>query len=331
MRARFAFLFSLALVIPRPAWAQPSAGDKAAAEALFDAGRNLMKSGDAKAACEKFADSQRLDPGVGTMLYLGDCYEQTGRLASAWATFREAHSMARASGQDDRAKLAQDRAAALEPRLPRLTIKAGEQAGTTIRHDGTEVPPSLVGTATPVDAGTHTLVISAAGFKEKTITFEVAAGEQKVIESPSLEPDAPAPAPTPAPPPEVAAKPEASAPPPPSRTRLSTQRKVALGVGGLGLVGLGVSAVMGLRAASAWSDAQDNCPNDRCTPTGRSAANDAESAARVSTISSIAGLALVGGAAVLWFTGRDAPQKTGSRTSVTPVIGVGGAGVVGTF
>jgi len=38
------------------------------------------------------------DPRPGRLLALGDCYEKAGATASAWATFREAKSLARQAG-----------------------------------------------------------------------------------------------------------------------------------------------------------------------------------------------------------------------------------------
>src|SRR5512139_3095133 len=69
---------------------QPSREDQAAAEALFLQGGKLKAQGKIEEACNKWAASQRLDPAVGTLLFLGDCYEALGRTASAWATFTEA-------------------------------------------------------------------------------------------------------------------------------------------------------------------------------------------------------------------------------------------------
>ena len=66
-----------------PAWAQPSAADKATAEALFDAALDLMRKGRNEEACPRLEQSHRIDPGIGTLLYLAECYEKTGRTASA--------------------------------------------------------------------------------------------------------------------------------------------------------------------------------------------------------------------------------------------------------
>jgi hypothetical protein len=49
--------------------------DKAAADALFKAGRTLVKQGKFSEACPKLEASHKLDPATGTLLALGDCYE----------------------------------------------------------------------------------------------------------------------------------------------------------------------------------------------------------------------------------------------------------------
>src|SRR5262249_38113298 len=76
----------LAAALPAPlGWAQSSTSDKVAAEGLFDQGRAAMQRGDFAQACGLLERSQRIDPAVGTLLYLAECYEKSGRTASAWA------------------------------------------------------------------------------------------------------------------------------------------------------------------------------------------------------------------------------------------------------
>ena len=90
-----------------PAAAQSGgANNRAAAEALFNEGRSLVAGGHYSDACPKFEASQQLDPGLGTLLNLAECYEKLGKTASAWAEYREAIPLARASGSKVRQDLA---------------------------------------------------------------------------------------------------------------------------------------------------------------------------------------------------------------------------------
>lgn len=63
-------------------------GNAAAAQGLFDEARALMAAGQAAEACPKLEESQRLDPGSGTLMNLARCYEQTNRIATAWSTYQ---------------------------------------------------------------------------------------------------------------------------------------------------------------------------------------------------------------------------------------------------
>jgi len=114
--ARAARLLALTLAcatLPsRTAHAQ-SATDSATAESLFNEALALLERKMPAEACPKLEASQRFDPGVGTLLYLADCYQQLGRTASAWATFREAAYMAK-DRKDDREPMAVENARNLE-------------------------------------------------------------------------------------------------------------------------------------------------------------------------------------------------------------------------
>ncbi len=147
------------------AFAQNGPGDSVTAQALFDGGRKLMAEGKYAEACPKLEESQRLDPGTGTLLNLADCYEREGKIATAWSKFLEAAAAAHAAKQADRERLARDRAAAVYPRVSNLSIKVVDPAiaGLEIRRDGALIGPAQWGTAIPVDPGDHRVTAAAPG------------------------------------------------------------------------------------------------------------------------------------------------------------------------
>ncbi|XXX71928.1 hypothetical protein WMF30_30210 [Sorangium sp. So ce134] len=193
------------------------AADPAAAQALFDAARQLMAQGKHAEACPKLEESQRLDPGIGTQFNLAACYEQTGRTASAWSTFLDVAGAAKAAGQLEREKVARQRATALEPKLIRLTITAPADAPADlqVRRDGALVGRAQWGTPVPVDPGKHTVEAFAAGRAPFVKAVELnKAGASETVAVPPLPAGPPARA---AAPPVSGAPPVGAAPPPPAR------------------------------------------------------------------------------------------------------------------
>jgi hypothetical protein len=80
-----------------------------------------------------------------------------------------------------------------------------------------------------------------------------------------------------------------------------------------------------------WSDARSACPNATCpsasaATTGNSAANDAKTAADISTVAFVAGGVALAAGAIVFFTPPSGPPKAGS-VRVLPLVGWGSAGV----
>jgi hypothetical protein len=151
------------LALTREARAQSNA---ALAEQLFLDGQKLMEASDYAAACPKFADSQRLDPALGTLMHLASCHEKAGRTATAWSEFSDAAALAHKANQTDRENFARSHASALEGQLQKLIIELPRAPeGTTIRLDGAVLPTGVLGTEIPLDPGEHSLEVSAPGKK----------------------------------------------------------------------------------------------------------------------------------------------------------------------
>jgi len=119
----------LVLAVAPPTHADTSAETRAAADALYEDAGKLIAANRWAEACPKLEASLKLDPGIGTLLRLGYCYEKTGRTASAWSTFNDAVAMA-TTANDKRVKDAAAGVKRLEVTLAKLTIEvAGVNVG----------------------------------------------------------------------------------------------------------------------------------------------------------------------------------------------------------
>jgi len=284
-----------------------------------------MAAGKLAEACPKFEASQQLDPGLGTMLNLAECYEKTGRTASAWAEYREAIPLARAAGSKARQDLATERAAALQERLSTLTIRAMSGDDTDphleIRRDGVALQPGELGSPIPVDPGEHTIEAIAPGKQGWSQKVQVAGDAAKVsVDVPTLASanGAENPAPTAAPAaPGASLQSAPSAPPADHPASGNAQRTTGLVVGGAGIVGVGLGAFFGLKASSTWSDAKSKCSDFPwgCGTEGHDLQDSATSQARLSTILFTAGGVLLATGAVLYLT---APSRSGVALTVGP-------------
>jgi hypothetical protein len=325
--ARVAFAATslvLAPVLARTARADDTAG----AQALFNDGKKLMTSGKYADACPKLEESQRLAPAIGTKFNLADCYEHTGRLTSAWAAFLSVAAAAKNASQPQREKAARDRAAALEPKLPRMAVAvpdASKVEGIEVRRDGDAIGEAEWGEAMPVDPGEHTVTATAPGKRawKGIVEVEGAASVAKVI-VPPLEDEPVAPTATPTATPTLT--------PTPTPTS-NTPGWVLVAAGGASLIGGGVFWALRSSEASKLTG--------ECGPTGQScpssAANDISSGKTYDAVS--VGLLVVGGACVVagatWLLTAGHGEATGSANGavVLPTLGPGvaGASVAGRF
>jgi len=169
-------------VIPARAGAEPPSNEKRA-DALFNTAMQLQDSRQYADACELFAQSKQLAPGVGVSLHLADCYERMGRTASAWQEFDVAEKLARARGDDKRANVAHDRAQALVPKLERLTLAtslAVSHEGWQVTLDGAPLTADHWNAAMAIDPGDHTAIVKVPGQPERTFRTHLDGGTNAV-------------------------------------------------------------------------------------------------------------------------------------------------------
>jgi hypothetical protein len=314
------------------------AGDPAAAEALFEEGVSLYDKGNLTAACEKFEASESMDVAVGTLLRLGDCYERTGRLASAWARFREAASLSRVQDMKERERIANIRANALSGRMARLVITGPSRTppGLRVEFNGVPVPAASFGSALPVDAGTVVVSAQAPGFIEfqRRLVVPVVDGALVRVVIPDLEPQAP---PDPPPARTIAVPLE-----PVQRTRPATEHEavptrdrghaarvtgVTLGVvGGLGLVTAGVLAAYAKRRDTASLKRCDESGHS-CTERGLELRRQAIRLADAATISVAVGGGLLGAGLVVYWAAPRPETRERAGLQVWPEVGLGALGL----
>jgi hypothetical protein len=292
--------FAIVLVAGQAAGQQRA---PATAEALFRAGRDAARHGDHATACEKFRESNRLDPAVGTLLNIAICEEELGQLASAWQHYLEVLEGLFVS--DDRLPFVKTRVQALEKRVPRLTLRLSTRApGTTrVRLASSELTPASFGVALPVDPGQHELVVRADGHESRHYTVGIAEGEHEEI---VVEPGPP-----------VQARP-AAAPPKPkpssaavARAPTSGRRTAGFVIGGTGVAALAVGTVAGLMVLDRKAAVEDGCNEQKsCTPEALDAADSGTTLGAVSNVAFVAGiLAVLSGAyLVLSSPGPGKPQ-----------------------
>lgn len=333
-RRAFAMLLAASVLVAAPL-VHAQAGNKAAAESLFQTGKTLMGEGKFDEACPKFVESQRLDPSVGTLLNLGRCYEGQGKTASAWAEYKEAAVLARSTGQQDRETAAKDLAAKLEPKLSKLRLDpapgAADITGLEIKDNGASMGKGTLGIALAVDPGEHHIEVSAPGYLPWSTKITIGKeADSKTATIPVLEKD----------PNAKVTGPGTTGPgtTPPGGTTDgggSSLKTAGFVVGGVGVVGIGLGAVFGILASGDVSSAEDDatlCPNKVCTPAGREQIDSASTKATVSTIGfAVGGAALAAGVLMILLapSSTETAQhgKPGKSAYVLPTFDSNGGGV----
>lgn len=325
---RAAALFSIALLASPAICRADSEENKADAQAAFELGRKLVLAGNFKDACPKFEESERLDPGLGTMLFLADCYEKIGKSASAWGQFREAEAIA-GKQQDGRERIAHDRAAALEPKLSKIVVKVGAAQkieGLHVTRDGDDIGEGVWNIPLPIDPGDHEIGANAPGKKTWTEHVAIAANASTVtIVVPGLldDPNAGAAA-LGAGQGHGAGNGNANGGAETPQKDGKGQRLLGVGAVGIGIAAAGVGTIFGLMAKSK-NDASysDGCHENSCLQPGLDDRSAAKTDALISTIGFVASGVLIAGGAVLYLT---APHKS-AKATIAPAVGPKSAGL----
>lgn len=271
----------------------------------FDEGRALVKAGRPSDAIPKFVASLTAEPSAVAALNLADCYERVGKLASAQQRFRQAESLSAAGGDTLRASEARKRAEALDVRVSTITVLPPPQGVTaSVWIDGTPLPADAWGKPRAFDPGPHEVVLQTAEGRRRTRIVSLSEEGTKVTVPFDLR-SADAGGST-TPPANNEPAPPREAKPADAPQSSSSLRTVAIVTGGVGIASLIAGGITGGLALGAKSDLEAVCATyPRCAPSQQSELEDIDSRGRtmatVSTITFIAGAALLTTGVVLWF------------------------------
>ena len=309
--------------------AAPAYADKA--DVMFKKGKKLLAERKYSEACAVFAEVDGIDPGVGAKLNVARCFEEWGKLGTAWRWYSDAEKMA-AEAADPRAAKIKELADELDVNVPRVTILVPKGADpdivATIMLDSEPFEASRIGEEQRVDPGPHMIEFTVGGEKQRkmvplerggsselTLKIPKGTGKKKTPGDEGDEGDEDA----------VLSAPR------PGRT----QRILGLSLVGGGVAAGVVAGVLTLGARNKYRDALDMyCMSDAmmCDDRGLEITGDARSRANLSTVITVAGGALVIGGILLYVLAPDAvAEVVGDERSalyVTPVVGPDGGGVV---
>jgi len=335
-RAASAVLASLAIAAASPAYAQeePNAGDVAAARALGQEGVKLADAGNCTEAVDRLARAEKLFHAPTTLARLGECQVALGKLVEGTESLNRVAREPLPANAPAAFQAAQERAkkilAEAKPRIGklRITVSAPADAQLTVRLDGELVPLASLDTNRPTDPGEHVIEASAPGHLRAHTKVKLADGGYDAVAL-TLEPDPNAPRSA-----AATAAPATSTAPASSRqsseAAAAGSRAPAYVALGVGIVGLGVGAVTGILALGKKSDLDDACPSSRCAPEHQSTIDSGQTLGTISTVGFGVGIVGVALGTVLLVTSSSS-RTTATTPAAHPWIGVGGAGLRGSF
>lgn len=276
------------------------------------------------------------------LLYIARSAVELGQLVLARETYLKVTREQLPANAPPAFKEAQSAAAteltALEPRIPKLRIELQGDANhaAQITLDGRPLSQALVGVAIPVDPGQHTLQATSAGMKPAEVTMTVPESAEQVAEL-KLEPESAAALATNG----STAGSSTSGPHDLAEAQHPNYLRIAsYASAGVGVLGLGFGTYFAFHAKSKGDDgdtlyARYGCPN--CSAAQKSEVIDADdSSASAKTMSAVG--FVVGGvgiaAAVSLFVLSSGHAERGPNAAaahVTPYVGPGALGVIGSF
>jgi hypothetical protein len=326
--ARGAAVAVAASLLSPAATAQTEQTEPTPAVTAFKLGQMFVEERRYDAACPKFEESYRLDPRVNTLFHLANCWSLIGRLGAARTRFLEVADTADKAGQSDLAASARQHAASIEAKLPLLTIEVkGMEPGLELSIDGAALGSAAWGTPVPLDPGKHTIEARAPHRRARKLMLEMPRDPQNLtVAVPPLDDESGKPGVEAAP--AVTAPKSATGEPPRSGSINGAVLATGIVFAGLGVAGIVIGTVSGLKVNAKNGDADAACPTGQgCSPAEiaayHAAIADAKSARNLSlTAFSIGGAALLGSVVLI----VSAPREGSRPFALAPAFDYGAVG-----
>jgi hypothetical protein len=323
-RLRIACVVALAATLAAPALAAPTAAEKETARNLMDEGHHLRDDQkDPASALARFKAADQIMHVPTTTLEVATTQVQLGRLVEARETLAHLLSSPAKAGDPQIFQQARAKAQALDDslagRIATLVVTVhGDTKGAEMKIDGVRVPATLIGLPNRANPGHHAILVDTRTMVGRA-AVDLADGEKKEVTI-DLKPQ------------DLSKDDTPDAPPPvkeaPHHGGARVFAVVMFGVGGAALVAGGITGIM---TFTTQSDLATKCPNNVCGPESHDELVTANTLATISTVSFVgAGVCAVAGlVSFLLDKPHAAPAQTGAR--LEPWVGVGAAGVRGTF
>lgn len=335
-------IFAVALAAGLATWPstaraqEPSSADRATARTLAQEGYVALRDKDYSTAADRFTralaivkaptllrDLARAQVGLGRLVDAHETYSQIireGVAADAPAPWVKALADAKAE------------IGPITPRLPWITITVSGPAHPKVTIDGAPIPEASLGVKRPADPGRHEIRALAPGYytAKKTISLNEGESVNVAFELEDAPPDA-----APKNEEEAGKVSVATVVDPPWRKPVTIG---ALAVGGAGIV---LGSVTGILAMTKHNQLATDCPNGNCGPRYKRDLEHYHTLGTVSTIGFVAGGVFAGAGVVLLLVKpqslvqqpdqSDHPEPQRTSFSWSPFVGIGAAGVEGTF
>lgn len=312
--------------------AGPSSADRATARTLAQEGYEALNAKDYATAADRFQralglvhaptllrDLARSQVGLGRLVDAHESYSQIireGVAADAPAPWHKALADAKAE------------IVAIPPRLPYVTITVAGPGSPKVTIDGKPIPVASLGVKRPIDPGRHEVRALANGYytARKTVTMNEGESLNIAFELEEAPPDAPARVDD-----ETKGEVVVTFADPAWRKPLMI---TSFAVGGAGLV---LGGVTGIMALSKHSQLSTDCARGTCGPDQKADLDAYHTLGTLATIGFVvAGVGATAGTVLLFVTPQpideeDAPKKDSAKVTWSPFVGLGSAGVEGTF